>query len=770
MRVEDAAGNRILERDPSLDLIVINVIDKLLVTQVTSRPLTLEEIEEKGIVIDEDNFTAMNFTVGLTLGSEQVVVELPVMIPNNNVGVATLPGMSGGLSYEPARFQSVSIPNLSIVGFSLGRPPELEGVKLDIPRINGVIVIPGNIAFLNQFFSVILQATNVAPDGSGLVLQDAKAVIALPLGDDELKGSGDDPLRVAETQTGGVQEELALVDGEGVDVIVPQGTNAAEFLVEGLREGTHTVTFDISGNLFVPSLGRTVAMKGRAAGVVGVKNPTFSLTLAHPDVVREGEKYSLFATVTNTSTSPANLFQLRLKSSSLSGARLVDGESDLRTLETLAPGQAETFEYRLVATTTGKVTGTVFLADPGINGSFVLRTGVGDAGIPLSPDSLVLPQTVDHLPDDPDLVLAAVRLLGQAYSVATAPAGALPENISRMSKSFVFERAVTLAQEGLHVRFGEGGVEMAQDLVLDYFGSDLSRLEDLYPAPEAQAVVEDDLRAFDGLRRTTEAGRHLSEVLGAILGSGLQGMSLMELQAAWAERAASRPVHLSFGVSSRGPPPLVQIGDAEGRTLGRIAVADEEAHDLPFADVLPLTDTDRLLFLASPVSSAYTLEFSSPEQPTQIDLSLVLPGADGMVHAVYPTASVASGGYGRLVWDASSPGYAFEVDTTGDGVLDTTLAPLAVTPVQDRPPAIVGVHQWAKGNRPLYTIEFANGDPLGRMVGVLFDEAVDPETAEDATFYRVPEHRVAEARLQPDKRLVFLMLREPVGPFIPREL
>lgn len=49
------------------------------------------------------------------------------------------------------------------------RPPEEEeddGLKL--PAIQGVIIIPGNIAFLNQFFSVILQASNTAPDGSGL--------------------------------------------------------------------------------------------------------------------------------------------------------------------------------------------------------------------------------------------------------------------------------------------------------------------------------------------------------------------------------------------------------------------------------------------------------------------------------------------------------------------------------------------------------------------------------------------------------------------------
>lgn len=403
VRLVDGQGNVILYRDPSLDAVVINVIDKLLVTQVTSRPLTLDEIKEKGIVIDQENFTAMNFSVGLTLGSEKVVIDLPVLIPTSNQSEFATGPQQAGLRweqrtvYEPARFASVSIPNLTLAGFSLSAPPEVEdGKKISIPPINGVMIIPGNIAFLHQFFSVILQASNVAPESSGLVLENASATIVLPLGGDGIKETGDDPLRVAATQSGGVQEVLPLLDASGSDHIIPQGTNNAEFLVEGLKEGTHQVNFDIKGDLYVPSLGKTVQMTGKAAGVVQVKNPTFSIVLAHPDVVREGEAYSIFATVTNTSSSPANLFQLRLLSRSLSGARLADGETGLKTLDSLPPGQSQSFEFHLVARTTGEVTGTVFLADEGINGSFVLTTGVGDTGIPLSPDTLVLPQTVDY--------------------------------------------------------------------------------------------------------------------------------------------------------------------------------------------------------------------------------------------------------------------------------------------------------------------------------------------------------------------------------------
>ena len=56
-----------------------------------------------------------------------------------------------------------------------------------------------------------------------------------------------------------------------------------------------------------------------------------------------------------------------------------------------------------------------------------------------------------------------VRVLGMAYSVATAPAGALPPEISRVSREQVFQRAIKLAQAGLHVRFGEDGIAATED-------------------------------------------------------------------------------------------------------------------------------------------------------------------------------------------------------------------------------------------------------------------------------------------------------------------
>lgn len=808
VRLEDSAGNVLLVRERTSAPLVITVIEKLLVTQVNSRALTLDEIREKGIVIDEDNFTAVNFTVGLTLGSEEVAIDLPVIVPRTTQAAATIepPRMVAPATLQRA-FDRINIPNFSLAGFQLQVPPQVqEEAGIELPPINGVIVIPGNIGFLNQFFSVILQATNVAPGGSGLTLRSAKATVALPAGGDDILGSGDDPLRVAETREGGVQEVLPLLGPGGDDEIRPQATHQAEFLVEGLREGTHQLHFDITGDLYVPSLDKTLPMTGKAAGLVQVKNPTFSIVLAHPDVVREGEAYSMFATVTNTSSKPANLFRLALSGRSLSGARLAEDETSEKTLEQLAPGQAETLEFRMVARTTGEVTGTVFLADPSINGSFVLTTGVGDTGIPLSPDTLVLPDTVDYLPDEPDLVFQAVRLLGQAYSVATAPAGALPPDIARISKSYVFDRAVRLAQAGLHVRFGETGPAAARDILMDYLGSGPRAPPPPVPppAPDVSAVSSDpalqravaeataaqreaaeaeidaanaerDRRAFDALRRAADAGHDFTDVVAQLVGAGLEEAGLVAVQGDWASAYASREPHLSFAAQSEGAPLHLRLTAGEDAVLGRVSSDEEMARGIAFADRLTLIEEEgrhaQMLLAAVPGGDAHVFEWTV-EGPAGLELAMVLPaGADSMVQVTYPRLDVEGPASGRMTWQPGADSeYRFEVDSDGDGAADRVIEPAAVTPVPDLPPRVVGVQQWAKGTQPSIAPSFEYGDPLGRMVGVFFSEEVSTESAREAANYGVAANKVLQVALQPDQRLAFLILDKPVGPFVERAL
>ena len=42
-----------------------------------------------------------------------------------------------------------------------------------------MIILAGNVAYLNQFFSVLLMTTNAAPELSNLVVRDIRAEISL---------------------------------------------------------------------------------------------------------------------------------------------------------------------------------------------------------------------------------------------------------------------------------------------------------------------------------------------------------------------------------------------------------------------------------------------------------------------------------------------------------------------------------------------------------------------------------------------------------------
>ena len=68
----------------------------------------------------------------------------------------------------------------------------------------------------------------------------------------------------------------------------------------------------------------------------------------------------------------------------------------------------------------------------------------------------------------------------------------------------------------------------------------------------------------DDLRRKADAGHNFSDVMGQFMGSGLAELSLAALQLEWAERFASKPAHLSFGVSSRGSPAHLRMTDDSG--------------------------------------------------------------------------------------------------------------------------------------------------------------------------------------------------------------
>lgn len=779
----------------------IEVIDKLLVTTVTARPLTAAEIREKGIVFDKDNFQAYNFTAAFAIddGSKidiQFPVVLPTLVPPKDVQqtVQTLQGIDvpvlRGLQTiipDTLRIQA-RIPNLSVVGFTLKLDQQAQSQDFYVPPIPGVIVIPGDIGFLNQFFSVMLMVANVAPEGSNLVVTELSASIVLPPGKDNVVGSLDDPLAMAR-RAGGETPRMVQVTRPGPDGILgngddltslgPQQTGNAEFLVEGRREGTHVVEMELAGTLNGLPVG-PVPVRGRAAGVVLVRNPTFTLTFTHPDVVNVGEPYTLDVTVTNTSESPANFVSINLFAPNISGARLDDEPS--KAIESIAPGDSATVTYRLISNRTGKVTAATLDSDEQVAGRFQLKTAIGELGVPLSPDSLVLPKEAASLPED--LRAAALGLLGRAWAVATAPPAALPKDLTRFSKQVVLDRAIETAEAGFRLTLGESLPSVAANLLMDYLGSEYTDLSRRVPQPDTTGLLgmlQKDVQGFDLVRRKSVRSDVVADVIGKILRDDVIG-GPAAYHAALAEQFTSRPGHVSVLLSAGGSTLPVDgvLVDGAGRRTGPL-VDGKVLKDIPFSDVVTIKSDGgaviaQLFIVAVPEVGDYTVRLArraGESADASYDVSVAYPLANGRLRF----ASINGVGPTELptVQHAGDDPTKVLFALAGGG---TPTAKIGIPGlVTDPAPTALGVVQMANADIVGCTAdELGRVFPAGRVVAVLFSEEVTPESVQDKlaasaiTAFLAENNRVVGVALQPGGRVAFLALREPVGPFIARTL
>jgi hypothetical protein len=222
---------------------------------------------------------------------------------------------------------------------------------------------------------------------------------------------------------------------DDIAVIPPLTQGQGEFLVEGLAEGGHT--FDISINAVLQGLpSGPVRLTGQAAGAVFVRNPTFAVTLAHPRTIRSGEPYDLYADDHQHVAERGESRQHRARSARhIRRAAHIGFSSQFRHDSCRPVGHREVLADRAAD---GEVTASSFTGDALSGGGIRLTTGIGERGVPLAPNAIVLPKATGNLPSS--LVAAAQRVLGQAFSIATAPAEALPQDVLFIKRQTVIDR------------------------------------------------------------------------------------------------------------------------------------------------------------------------------------------------------------------------------------------------------------------------------------------------------------------------------------------
>ncbi|HEV2765993.1 MAG TPA: hypothetical protein VGV38_23610, partial [Pyrinomonadaceae bacterium] len=500
--------------------------------------------------------------------------------------------------------------------------PMFGGLPVNLP---GVLVVPGNVGFLNQFFEAIVIVANGAPNGAPLVVSGLRAKAKLPDAGTPADPS-DDPLRIAETQAAGRVTELDL-HGLGPDGkygtaddtlrFSPGQSGQGTFLLEGLKEGLHTVNFGLEATLEgLP--GGPVKVTGAVPGAVLVRDVSFAVTFTHPSVVRAGQEYDLAMTVYNTGSRDINGAFARLNANSVSGAELLGGDDGARQFATtIKRKESATVKWRLRANTTGAVTASYVKVGEDVSAGLALVTGVGDRNVPLSPDSLILPDPVRHLP--PGVVEAARALLGQAWSIANAPPGSLPQGVAPVPKQTVVDRAVELGVAGMRADFGEAATVTLETLLRDWLGE-----------------LKQDAGFADALRHTP-AGDNFHDAVGAEIAKRLNSaaapLSAAEFHQELATTESPRSPFVSALLTQAGGQAVagLRLVSASGLRAGFGANASERAGELATGAGVRLTNADgsaagQMVLVSQPGEENWTAEIHG-WQGGAFNLSLLYAGA-----------------------------------------------------------------------------------------------------------------------------------------------
>ena len=575
VRLTNGAGEVIQQATPSLAKITVA---DLLQTSLEVKQLTPEQIRARGIIVDARNYDVFEYTFTFLVNGEKVEVPFPVIVdPRTHVVTPVreekdygLPDPAKGVQpprWTPPEVIPFEFPDAPAEVSEPGQAPRDRGVRPPRPRIPAALVIPNSLAVLHQFFAVVLNVTNGAPAGSTVRLEDVAATMKI-----KVPGA----LRtVKSTPAVGFGQAVPIVDpNTGLAVLLAQATGDAEWVLEGLKPGTHTVEVDIRATLREDGQD-DVPLRATPSAAVIIHDPRFNITFSHPDTVRKGVEYSTFAFITNMSPQTQTIrvtdgLPQCSPDQTPNVCRVAGGPppSDL----TIPSGEMRVVEYRLRAGETGQIYATAGSVEGDvITAAVQLHMGVSATGIPLSPATLVLPFYAQFV--DADLVAANLELLGLGYSLATAPVNQVTAQFPRVIKTDVFYRANDIARAGQRVFIAGANRDALSNLLLDLLGNSI------------------ELREWDDLRRRESAGRRagaavVAELRGALAASQASiGGAVDELAASTAHRG-DFVVAIAHAPEGTVRPVQIALRGASGRTA---AVANEAAgpwtRDLPFADV-----------------------------------------------------------------------------------------------------------------------------------------------------------------------------------------
>ena len=768
----------------------LTCLGEILLTSVTSTPMTMQQIQNAGIQLQPGDYQGRSFEMVLGVGSNQISLSVPVAIPIYN-GLVNPTGDGAVVgTLKMSSLNGMSLPNLSVVMANL--TPPSDPFSLSRPALSfqlhnnfkGILVIPGSIGYLKQIYKVNVVVFNALPSGSPYRVTHLSATWQPPTGLDGVVGTADDPLLPA----AGEALTQAMLTQDGGSSSIGAGESAlATFHPIGNREGSQPLDFLIAGQFEGGDLRDPVAISGVAHGKVLIQDPTFSLLLVHPDVVRCGQSYTLEAHLTNTSQTLANAVSITIDKARLGGVQLLSDAT--QQVDTLLPGQTVVMSFQLQSFISGQITSSYLTIDPGASINFQLSTAVGPCQVALNPDTLSLPDSLGGLPGP--LKDAMVAALSAAYDVATAqsalPPGVLPIDRGTITTTM----ANNLSQEGLFIGMGLDPVRVWWDLWTMFT---------LNPDP-----------GFNRVMRTTQVGADLRNALLAAwswadpqagpdskiqamaqFNSGLGGVALLGVQGA----GPGLTLTLSGGGAGllqnqdpiQGLPAAGQAAGASGALLlAQYPMLAAETVQAVLANT-GSSDLSLSLGLVNPsagqgASVANTLAFTLPAGasatlvlgPTQAVSAQLVSASGASLGLIAPssTGSVAPEPFqvlGVHRYDLSVSGAAGPYGTQVMVLFNRPNMPLNIptgVPGFQAASALIQIeaNQFWQKVMPQFSTSDPNPDDLAAAEAAV---ANDPEAAAGLADILNPPSPAALIQAFP--RALSCYLEKPVGPYIPRTL
>jgi hypothetical protein len=423
-------------------------------------------------------------------------------------------------------------------------------------------------------------------------------------------------------------------------------------------------------------------------------------------------------------------------------------------VDMLRPGETASFKFQLKAMRNGEVRSSYLYIEDGTIG-FQLSTGLGERNIRLNPDTLILPKTLNELPEE--LRESMLRVLGQAYSIATTM-GAMAPGVLPISRTLVTSQLATLlSEQGLFLKMGIEKTRVWWSLW--------------------RLFMRSKDPGWDQLVRTTDAGAQLrTAFLNAWSQWAAPGEDLTESVMEFGQWSENDPGLSLVAVENAKPGLLLRALDAQGQVL-ESSLDSAQLPALPGAGMgWGLANGRHLAQIPTP-QPGLRVQLVNPSAENQVVKVATLSPVNQHLPTVNRWAGIQIPAGGTVTLDLGAQRGASSSSAYAGSTLDVEAEPFKVLAVHrydlevDAMAAPYGTQVMVLFNRPNAPVAIPSGTE-----GFQAAQALVQVEANQFLQKTMPKDENGDPRsspaalLQAYPRVISLYLEKPVGPYVQRHL